>query len=126
MHLFVVAEGAKIWIEKFINDLSAMWLYPKERGTEKIQLAVREIKILDLVFPESCKEQVLGAVAPHQKDDKSEFKKLFSIASWARRFLGLKPIKEDVKPNNEIYKPFIRVVAVGLKEDEKQKGYEQL
>jgi len=125
MHLIVVAEGAKIWIEKFINDLSAMWLYPKERD-EKIQLAVREIKLLDLVFPESCRDQVLAALNPEKPEDNRPAKRFHTIISWLRRFLKLKPVKFDIQPSNEIYKPFVRVIPVGIKEDSYSKGLEQI
>ncbi|RLJ03631.1 MAG: hypothetical protein DRP11_00100 [Candidatus Aenigmatarchaeota archaeon] len=125
MHLIVVAEGAKIWIEKFINDLSAMWLYPKERD-EKVQLAVREVKLLDLVFPESCKDQVLAALGLENPEDNKEIKRFHTVISWLRRFLKLKPVKCNVPPSHEIYKPFVRVIPVGIKEDSYVKGLEQL
>ena len=118
MHLFIVTEGVKMWLDKFVNDLQAVWCKTPDgkQGYNKIMLGVREVKILDLVFPAECEEQVLATLAPYELDDKPITMKIGE--EIVRKIGKLDPVKSGIKSNGEVYRPFIRVIAVGTKKDE--------
>ena len=80
-------------MEKWLNDLSAQYL-PYTHGSFKgqegrLQLGVREVKLLEITFPEEQIAEVLKIVRP-QKDN--ALKRILSILA---RFLGgLDPVPE--------------------------------
>ena len=114
MHLIVLSEGVGMWLRKWIADLEAqrfMWKCPdgKERS---LNLAVREVKLLDIVFPREQFKNVLSLVQPYDSIGKWE-----NYITLIRKALGLKRITLGVTTSNKVFRQFVRVCGIGVKEE---------
>ena len=73
MHFYCIARGVKDPLERWINDLLAQY-YPYKFDKDKppgiLQLAVREIKLLEIVYPEEHHENVMKIVQPRHGWDR--------------------------------------------------------
>ncbi len=80
----------------------------------RVKLAIREVKLHEIVFPKDYEEIVMGLVNPSP---------LGGIGKWGKivpklaRFLGLKKSITKWKPNNIINNDGIACLALGTKED---------
>jgi hypothetical protein len=85
MHLYVLARGQADRMQRWINDLNAQYLpfkHPALKKEGKIQLSVREMKLLEICFPEEQLDEVLKIVRPQQNLP------YFRLIRVLRRFLG--------------------------------------
>ena len=114
MHLFVLAEGVKPDLDRWINDLLAQYYdYDIHKGKPlRIQLAVREVKLLDLVFPKPCLDEVLSTIAPYGECDLN----MRGFGTF-RRILKLKPIDKIAVWNQRVFRHACRAMPIGIKED---------
>lgn len=126
MHLYVVARGQIDMLNRYINDLSARYYkYRYKKGVPKgdIQLAVRPVQLLEIVFPEEHLQDILAVVPV------VDTKRLKPFTKTLRKLLKLKPVPER-KRTDMIISSVHRHVAlhgIGIKEDEKDKdGIEML
>ena len=96
MHLYTLTRGIKSRMNEWENDLGAQWMplnYKMPDGSIKkgrVKLAIREVKLHEIVFPKEYEKVVMGLVNP-TVDTKSGY-----MGKWTRlvpklaRFLGLK------------------------------------
>jgi len=123
MHLYTLTRGIKQCMTQWENDLSAQWMplnYKMPDGSIKkgrIKLAIREVKLHEIVFPKEYEETVMGLVNP-MVDTKSGY-----MGKWTRlvpklaRFLGLKKPLKKWKPLDVIDNNGVSCLALGTKED---------
>lgn len=121
-HLYVVARAVKTELDRWINDLLALYIpYEHEKGKKaEIQLGVRPIQLFEIVYPEAYEEEILKAIQPY--DDRGRM-----FATALRKLLRLKPVKKV--EGYSVFKrrhPHVSVIGVGTKKDVFIKGIEQL
>lgn len=102
------------------NDLGAQWMplnYKFPDGSIKkgrIKLAIREVKLHEIVFPKEYEEQVMALVNPSPNGGIGKFGKIIPKLA---RFLGLKKPMKKWKKNDLIHSDGISCLALGTKED---------
>lgn len=102
------------------NDLGAQWMPLKYKMPDgkivdgRVKLAIREIKLHEVVFPKEYEEQVMGLINPSIAGG---FGKWSGIVSKLSKFLGLKKPINKWKENNIIDRDGIACMALGTKED---------
>lgn len=118
MHLLVTIRGHMDVVNRFVNDLMAQYLpfkYAKDKKPGALQLAVRPIRLYEIVFPEEHLNEVLAMVQPY---DGTKMEK--RLAYGLRKLLRLKALpKKPVPKSHRVYKRFCSVTGIGLKDDEK-------
>lgn len=122
MQLFAVVRGLKSDVDRFISDLQAQYFNFKWKRDGKeyytgLELGVREIKFLELSFPEEHLDTILATVQPYD-----QYKQVNKYTNFLRKLLKLDKIpmfKEGSKmrPTWKMTHPDIRVVGIGLKKD---------
>ena len=131
MHLYVIAAGHKDKMERWLNDLTAQYLpYEYEEGrVGQLQLMVRPVQLLEIIYPEKLHEEILKIMAPWRTwEDSRGLGKL----SWLlRKALRLKPLKINAKNYNQYqnYKVMgegIRCIAIGTRRDKEIEKVERL
>ena len=102
------------------NDLSAQWMplnYKMPDGSIKkgrVKLAIREVKLHEIVFPKEYEEAVMGLVNPSPNGGIGKWGKIIPKLA---RFLGLKKPLEKWKANDTIFNNGVACLALGTKED---------
>lgn len=125
MHLYVIARGEKMWLEQWKNDLAAQH-FEYQSGIAQnmsgakvkntVQLAIRPIQFLEIVFPEPCLQEVLQTVRPNPFADKQRYMKFLS--NKLRQGSKLDSIPEyDRTRQLRVLNPFVSVHGIGLKKD---------
>lgn len=122
MHLYGLVRAEKDRLQKWINDLSAQfypikWIDPT---TQKVvggyvQLAVREVKLLEIVFPAESEAEVMTMLNPHGQV--GGFTKILKKIYF---FLGLNkvlPREKWAKTNKLVANDNIEFIAIGTKPD---------
>lgn len=103
------------------NDLGAQWMPLQYKNPEgkitngRIKLAIREVKMHEVVFPAGYEEQVMSLINPGRGDEN-----FGRWTKWIRRlskFLKLKPPLADWPENNMINADGISCIALGTMED---------
>lgn len=106
------------------NDLGAQWMplnYKMPDGSIKkgrVKLAIREVKLHEIVFPKEYEEAVMGLINPMVDNSKNGY-----MGKWGKlvpklaRFLGLKKPMKEWTPSNQISVDGIACLALGTKED---------
>jgi len=124
MHLYTLTRGIKSRMNEWENDLSAQWMplkYKRPDGTiinSRVKLAIREVKLHEIVFPKEYESIVMGLLNPMvDRSGKGYMGKWGKIIPGLAKFLGLKrPIKKwkhlDVVESNGV-----ACMALGTKED---------
>lgn len=109
-------------MDQWENDLGAQWMplrYKHPNGKiidGRVKLAIREVKLHEVVFPKEYEEAVMGLINPSVGTDKQ-------IGKWTKiipklvRFLGLKKPLQKWKQNNTIFNNGVATLALGTKED---------
>jgi len=67
MHLYVLARGTHYAVQQWMNDLAAQYVpfkHPTVGKDGQLQLGVREVKLLEITFPEEQLDEVLKIVRP--------------------------------------------------------------
>lgn len=127
--MYVIIRAFKERQERYVNDLLAVYCrYRVKDGRKKklklkgVQLGVREIKLYEVVFPETSYNDVLDIMQPYTW--KHAFTK---YVPWLRRLLKLDKIKTGVEPNLTFNRNNVEVLGIGVKKDRYDKdGVEQL
>jgi len=120
MHLYVLTRGVKNRVDEWENDLGAEWLplhykMPDDKIVEgRIKLAIREVKLHEIVFPKEYEEHVMSLVNP---GDGSNFGKWGKLAKKIVSAFMLKKPLSKWKENNKINADGISCIALGTKED---------
>ena len=133
MHLYVLARANKRRLSEWINDLLAQFFIYKPRvqqlkaiqtlkakpfnpdETMAVQLSVREIKLLEIVFPESAKDELLSEIQPQPFGENTNF-----IVSMLKKVFHLEDIGPLPPPRRFRIPHYedIEVVGIGIKKDE--------
>jgi len=122
MHLYLLSRGVKNRMSEWENDLGAQWMplnYKMPDGTIKpgrVKLAIREVKLHEIVFPKEYEESVMGLLNPSVGKD-TQIGKWTSIIPKLARFLGLKKPIKKWKRSNIIDSNGVSCLALGTKED---------
>ena len=117
MHFYCIARGVKDPLERWINDLLAQYYpykYHKDKPPGVVQLAVREVKLLEVVYPEEVHDEVMKIMQPRHGWDK----RLVKSALFLRKVLRLD--KVDMKDLENAGLPtstYISVIPLGIKKD---------
>ena len=104
------------------NDLGAQWMplnYKMPDGSIKkgrVKLAIREVKLHEIVFPKEYEETIMGLVNPEVGKGK-QIGKWTKIIPKLARFLGLKKPLKKWKPLDVIDNNGVACLALGTKED---------
>jgi len=137
MHVLILAEGEHARLRKFICDLAARnvplgsasrapWMNDWEKQANVVQVGVREVKLLDVTFPETSGAQVLGMLYP--MDTHSPAARILQPAARVMGFSRF-PDKWKYKPRDYrdmVDKTFVSVVPLGWKRDAYVNGVELL
>ena len=122
MHLYTLTRGIKSRMREWENDLGAQWMplnYKMPDGSIKkgrVKLAIREVKLHEIVFPKEYEEIVMGLINPSVGKSKI-------IGKWTKiipklaRFLGLKKPLQKWEKNDTINSDGVACLALGTKED---------
>jgi hypothetical protein len=127
MHILTVVEGPHYEIEKLIRDLSARWV---PRGSAKNgpadiqQLAVRELRFIEISCPQTAQDQVMGML--HPVEDRPLVRAL--LLPFFRP-MGYVPLsKKDFRtPQNYrdiIDHQYTHIIPIGRKKDKFIDGHE--
>jgi len=142
MHLYTLTRGIKSRMNEWENDLGAQWMplkykmpdqvipASKDKNGKKIRaktikgkivqgrvkLAIREVKLHEIVFPKGYEEAVMGLVNPAVGKSK-QIGKWGQIIPKLARFLGLKKPLQEWTNSNLINNDGIACLALGTKED---------
>jgi len=137
MHLYTLTRGIKSRMNEWENDLGAQWmplkyklpdvLYKggKKKGQIKtpgkivqgrIKLAIREVKLHEIVFPKEYEEVVMGLINPSIGKHKY-MGKFAKIVPMLAKVLGLKKPLQKWKKFDTINSDGIACLALGTKED---------
>ena len=104
------------------NDLGAQWMplkYKKPDGTiidGRVKLAIREVKLHEIIFPKEYEEAVMGLINPAVGKSK-QIGKWTQIVPKLARFLGLKKPLQKFKRLDVVDGDGIACLALGTKED---------
>ena len=108
-------------MDQWENDLGAQWMplnykLPNGKITKgRVKLAIREVKLHEVVFPKEYEEAVMGLINP--STEKGVVGKWGKIIQGIARFLGLnKPLKKW-KKSDAIFNNGVSCLALGTKED---------
>ena len=111
-------------MDQWENDLGAQWMplqYKMPDGTitdGRVKLAIREVKLHEVVFPKEYEEAVMGLINPQVESSKNKYMGKFAkIVPKLARFLGLKKPLQKWKPLNIIHNDGVSCLALGTKED---------
>jgi len=122
MHLYTLTRGIKSRMNEWENDLGAQWMPLKYKMPDgkitkgRIKLAIREVKLHEIIFPKEYEEAVMGLINPAVGKSK-QIGKWGQIIPKLARFLGLKKPLQEWKKNDTIYSDGIACLALGTKED---------
>lgn len=129
MHLRILINGTIDMVQKWKNDMAAVWLpYEITKGkTGAFQMGVRTMEMIDICFPEPCLDKVLDMVQPkdimYRVKDGTKWAKtnrypwLSKGLKWMRKAMKLDPIPEREYGQNLMLKPHVAVHGIGLKKD---------
>jgi len=133
MHLYFLARGKRAFVRRFLENLEfVMMRHEYEKGKfGQLQLVPREVKIIELAFPEPCKDQVLDLIGndtmeiPGKHGSKHLFQKLMPYLS---KILKLQPIPKLNKDNKnpKINRDNVGVYLIGTKKDHFDDGIEKI
>ncbi len=116
MHLYVTARGETLQLERFMNDLSAIYLpfkYHPDEPPGRVQLAVRRVELLEIAFPEEHRTLVLNTVAPNPPNGhKHEL-----LTMMFRKAVGAESFDDKIVRSPHVHRPFVDVTAVGIRKD---------
>ena len=143
MHLYTLTRGIKQRMNQWENDLSAQWMPLKykipaqyipaskdENGKKirakvikskiidgRVKLAIREVKLHEIVFPKEYEEAVMGLVKPMVNSKSGYMGKFAKIVPKLARVLGLKKPLQEFKRLDIIDNDGVSCLALGTKED---------
>jgi hypothetical protein len=116
-------------MQKFIDELNSKWLKMSD-GKHAIQLSAREVKLLDLCFPEQSLDEVLAML--RNCDYKSKYAKAIrSFFYPILRGFGFRLVKEKEAAKTLDYRQmidtrYIHIIPVAVKRDRYFKNEEYL
>ncbi len=113
-HLFMLTYGEVDKLRKFITNCQAQsypYIYPGQPAG-RLHMQVREIKLLDLVFPGDHLNEVL--------DDLGGFndpKKYSWLIKLLRNRMGAKTVKHEPNFTHKFNSKFVTKMLIGYKDD---------
>jgi len=122
MHLYTLSRGIKQAMNQWENDLGAQWMPLKYKGPDgkiidgRVKLAIREVKLHEIVFPKEYEEVVMGLINPGIGKGKY-MGKFAKIVPKLARVLGLNKPLQKWKNLDIIGNEGVSVLALGTKED---------
>lgn len=123
MHLYVIARASKDKLDRWVNDVTAQYVpHEYEKGkVGMLQVSVRPIQLLEIVFPEPQLDEVLKIVRPiHNYGGRA--------ISILRKLLGIE--KLELKVEDKIFYRIpnadISITPIGIKRDVFINGIEQI
>ena len=116
MHLYVIARGMRHNVAKWCNDVEAIYVpYTTWDGKEIMtHVQVREIKLLEIAFPEKQMKEVLPRIHPY-----NDYRINDSLIRLMRKLLRLEPIPVIVNPNKMIPRRWVHIIPIGMRRDQK-------
>lgn len=133
MHLRVLVNGTVEMVDKWKRDLAAFGLPYKHKTPEGkiktgvLQMGVRTVELIDLVFPEDQLDTVLQMVKPTVSTywtldgKKQRHPWLERLLKWGSKAMKLTPIPEYKPMPHWFDKPFVTVHGIGIQQDEYDK-----
>ena len=132
MHLFFLSRGGKWHRDKFVNDLSGLYVPRTIKDTtgkmevvRASQVLLQPIEFWSLVFPEENLDKMLRTLQISDELGVNSDKcpsptRKFSL-NMLRKFLKLKKIPkwEPEGPKFPLYKDHLKLTGIGIKEDYK-------
>jgi len=122
MHTYIMVRGVQKEVEKFKNDLSAQWVKFDLHGqSQLLQVGVRPIELLEIVYPKDCQEDVMKMLMPFDRYKSEKLGKgLYFLLLPICKALGI--MKNKVKSrgkyhNYKVFSPFIDKLILGHKYD---------
>jgi hypothetical protein len=137
MHLYVMARGHIDWINRWENNLTAQMLpwnkmnpaTGKKEGCH-VQLAMRPVRLYEIVFPEEHLDFVMSMVAGAPSSTYgNNYPWYRRLLNWGRLILGLKKKETwEVKPTPTIPPQGLNVGVhvLGIKEDIKDANGDEM
>lgn len=120
--MYVVARGILDRLKRWENDISAIYYpyeYKKGAPLGKLQLSIRPIQLYEVVFPESCKSEVLSTIYPSWNEDNIKFK---AMQLMLRKIVGGEEIDmTNIQPNDKLYRDFVGVIPISIRKDKYDK-----
>ena len=122
MQLFLLVTGDQERLERWKNDLMSYkidWNY-NDGKTQKVikqRISVRKLEFLEIAYPENGHSKVLSLIQP--KDRHPELKKFGFAIRKALKLDKISPKVEEVPPDEDFNRDYIRIVPIGQKKDKK-------
>jgi len=139
MQSFFVIRGIRDKLERYLEDLSKVFVPMLVNGQPaQVQLSIREIKIIEVTYPEATHDIVMRILDPNEAfsyttvpEEQKTLRKFPKKVDWVvkqlRKFMKLDPIilpKKDPNINQpplSIYRQSMGVHCIGCKKDLKEK-----
>jgi len=128
----MVTRGIKHDVDRFINDMQAMYLpykvpKGKVKGNYHVQLAMRPVQLWEVVFPEPALQTVLNTIWYEQQNERKAFKMPFGMMRKALKLEKVPAIDSKI-PGRIVYKNNVSAYAIGVKKDVTniEDGHEEL
>ena len=122
MHFFMATRGVKDVVDRYINDLLAVYFRWSEtqryKNDKVLQLQMRPIQLWDVVFPEEHTKRAMSIICPtHGWDERC--KPMAAVLRKALRVAGMPKEynfgKKDIRgiPSSA----YVSVIPIGMKPD---------
>ena len=125
MHLYFISRGIKHDVDRFINELSSVYLPfkhqaegDKEIKSYMLQTSVRPIQIWEVAYPKEHHEMMCRTIFG-ETTMRTQYKGMNKYLYWLRKVLKIDKIT-DYKPQGDklpLYNQNIDKIAIGTKQD---------
>ena len=130
MHMYVIARGEKGFLDRWESDVEAKYLrfkHSKEHNIGHLQVAIRPIRLYEIVYPEPHHDHMLKVVHPFNSNGQK-------LANAIRMMMRLKKLpKKNVDKwpkahvsQGGVHSPHVAVTGIGYKKDVFKDGIEQI
>ena len=140
MHLYLLTRGIKKNVDHFINDMSAQYFpYTKDKDGKPIwvQMAMRPIQLWECVFPNNSLQEVMATMDLNMTEEMYKQRGITKSPGWnygnktlwmLRKLLKAKELPPlDPKAKKRIvFKDWVHIAPIGIKEDDIRDGKEML
>ena len=121
MHLYVLARGHQDWLNRWKNDLLAQkypFKYDPDKPLGLLQLSVRPVELLEIVFPEDYYADAMATIFPNALRPRDK-----KYIWFLRKIMGLDKVDmTNIKKNDKVTNFAVSVTPVGIKKDVKKKN----
>jgi hypothetical protein len=122
MHLYGLVRAEKRRLDRWIEDLSAQYFpikiidpYTKKIEQMHVQIAVRKVELLEIVFPKESYAEAMTVINPH-----GQIGGFTKFINKVYMFLGLNKVlnkKKWLPTNKMVDSTNIEFIAIGTKDD---------